>query len=115
MRNFIKHGKTLTCIAPSGGWASGDGVVIGSAFGIASTNAVQGADCEIVLEGVFALPKVSGAISQGENCYWLVTGGPSLGEVTTIASGAMLIGIASDPALTGAATVNVRLNPAYGT
>jgi predicted RecA/RadA family phage recombinase len=111
MRNFVKPGKMITVYAAEN-YLSGDGVVSGAIFGIASTNANVGQEVEICVEGVFALPKVTGALAQGTVIYWAAGSGLMLG--TAEVSGALKIGVVADAALTGDATVNVRLNGTFG-
>jgi predicted RecA/RadA family phage recombinase len=111
MRNFVKPGKMITVYATEN-YQSGDGVVVGAIFGIASTNAIPGEPVEICVEGVFALNKVAGALAQGTPVYWTVGSGTMLGTVG--AAGTMKIGVVADAALTGDATVNVRLNESFG-
>jgi predicted RecA/RadA family phage recombinase len=111
MRNFVKEGRMITVIAAEN-YSSGDGVVVGSIFGIASTNAEIGQSFEIAAEGVFALNKAVGALAQGTPVYWTVGSGTMLGTVA--AAGTMKIGVAAEAALTGDPTVNVRLNATFG-
>ncbi len=110
MRNFVKPGKMITVYATEN-YESGDGVISGAIFGIASTNAVVGQEVEICVEGVFALNKAAGALAQGTPVYWTVGSGTMLGSVA--AAGTMKIGVVSDAALAGDATVNVRLNGSF--
>mgnify|MGYP005857460351 CR=1 FL=1 len=56
MKNFIQRGDTITVAAPAA-VSSGDGVLIGSLFGVASTDAESGANVALVTSGVIALPK----------------------------------------------------------
>lgn len=106
MKNFVQPGNTITAIAPVGGINSGDGMLFGTLFGVAATTQAGGAEVEITLEGVFDLPKATGAISAGALVYWdAVTG-----EVTTTDTGNVLIGAATEAAASGAATARVRLN-----
>jgi predicted RecA/RadA family phage recombinase len=111
MRNFVKNGKMITVYAPEN-LKSGDGVIVGSIFGIASTDALIGQQVEICVEGVFALNKVAGALAQGIPVYWTVGSGTMLGSVA--AAGTLKIGVVADAALTNDATVNVRLNESFG-
>jgi predicted RecA/RadA family phage recombinase len=111
MRNFVREGNTLTVIAPVN-LVSGDGVIVGSVFGVAAKDALMGQSVELVLEGVFALNKAVGALAQGQVVYWTVGSGTMLGTVA--AAGTLKIGVVTDPALSGDATVNVRLNESFG-
>lgn len=58
MKNFVQRGDTITVAAPAT-LSSGDGVLIGSLFGVATTDAASGADVALVTTGVIALPKES--------------------------------------------------------
>lgn len=70
MKNYIQPGMNLEVVAPAA-VSSGDGVMVGDLFGVAAGDAVSGATVVLVTEGVFELPKASGAVlSQGEKCYW---------------------------------------------
>ena len=70
MINFIKSGETITVAAPYA-LSSGDGCLVGSLFGVASTDTLLAADVEIVTEGEFDIKKSSAlAISAGDVLYW---------------------------------------------
>ena len=56
MNNFIQKGDSITVAAPDT-IVSGQGVLIGSLFGVASTDAETGADVALATRGVFELPK----------------------------------------------------------
>src|SRR5262245_23844248 len=108
MKNSVQAGGTLTVVSP-GTVASGDGVLIQNTFGIAAYDAVLNDSLEIVVEGVFTLPKAPGAILQGANVYWDNTNK----NVTTTAAGNVLIGIATVDAANADTDVNVRLNGSF--
>lgn len=70
MRNYIQDGGAITLTAPHD-VSSGDGLQVGSLFGVVATNAASGADVETVMQGVFELPKAdTEQIAQGEALYW---------------------------------------------
>jgi len=70
MKNYIQPGNTITLMAPYD-VNSGDGLLVGSIFGVASAAALNGAAIEAVLVGVFDLTKVgSQAWSLGDAIYW---------------------------------------------
>ena len=99
MKNYIQAGENITVAAPADVNA-GDGVLIGSLFGVATGKALSGANVTIVRRGVFTLPKTSAqAWTVGAKIYWTGT------ECTTTASGNTLIGLAiqaaADPSATG--------------
>lgn len=71
MKNFVQPGDTLTVTSPSGGALSGQPLLIGAFFGVAAHDAAQGLPLELVLKGVFTLPKVAGtAWTLGDPLYW---------------------------------------------
>ena len=70
MKNYIQPGNTITLTAPYD-VTSGDGLLVGSIFGVASGAALNGAAVEAALVGVFDLTKVgSQAWSVGDTIYW---------------------------------------------
>src|SRR6266511_3902859 len=70
-KNYIQPGHTLTVAAPTGGVLSGDGVLIGTLFGIAQHDAVEGTDVEILTEGVVEIGKTSALqIGVGDRLFW---------------------------------------------
>ncbi|MDZ4678403.1 MAG: DUF2190 family protein [Oligoflexia bacterium] len=108
MKNFIQLGETVTLVAPYT-VVSGAGLLVGAVFGVASLDATSGAAVEAALEGVFDLPKASGAISQGAKVYW----DNSAKNLTTTSSSNTLVGVAVVAALSGDALVRVRLNGSF--
>jgi predicted RecA/RadA family phage recombinase len=67
MKNFIQRGDMITVTAPTGGVTSGQGVLVGSLFGVAATTAAEGESVEIDTVGVYELPKlVSAVIAAGD-------------------------------------------------
>lgn len=105
--NYLQQGCNITVAAPAT-VASGDGVLVGVLFGVAQTDAANGADVEIATEGVYELPKTSAqAWSVGDAIYW----DPTPGEATTAsASGNVFIGVAVAAAANPTGTGRVRLN-----
>jgi predicted RecA/RadA family phage recombinase len=109
MRNFVQPGRTLTLPAPAA-VKSGDGVLIGSIFGVANGDAASGEAVDLDVEGVFTLPKVSAlAIAPGDKLYWVAADK----AVSKTASGNTLIGVATTEAANPSASVNVRLNGSF--
>lgn len=106
MKNFIQSGNVITFTAPTGGITSGSGLLAGSLFGVASTDAAQGTPVECSMTGVFELPKAADDVEFGEALYWDDTEK----EVTVTALDNTLIGAAVAAAAAGVATVRVRLN-----
>lgn len=107
MRNFVQNGHTITIPAPAA-VNSGEGVLIGALFGVASGTVVAGEDMDMKLVGVFGLPKVAAqAFAIGDVAYWDV----SNKLVTRTATGNSKIGVAVSVAANPSATVNIRLVP----
>ncbi len=91
MKNYIQMGDNLTLPAPYD-VSSGDGALIGTIFGVASTSQLSGEDTSFVRVGVFALPKPgSQAWAVGAKVYWDNTAK----NVTTTATSNTLIGAAA--------------------
>jgi predicted RecA/RadA family phage recombinase len=115
--NYKQRGETLTVIAPAA-LLSGQGVQIGTnLFGIAVNNQNSGDNMEIVVWGVFILPKDASTFTSGAPVYWNNTSG----QCTSTATGNLRIGTASlmnpsgtpDPGgLSADPTVTVRLTAA---
>jgi predicted RecA/RadA family phage recombinase len=111
MKNYVQPGSTITLTAPSA-VASGDGLLVGSIFGIASTDAASGESIETALVGVFDLKKTaSQAWSAGDKVYWDNTAK----EATKTATSNTLIGVAVTAVAGGAGDTigRVRLNGAF--
>jgi predicted RecA/RadA family phage recombinase len=111
MRNYIQPGHVLTLLAPYD-VASGDGLLVGSIFGVASGDALSGAEVEAQLTGVVEIAKTaSQAWTAGAKVYWDNTAK----RVTNVASGNTLIGVAVLAVGGGAEEIigRVRLNGAF--
>lgn len=111
MKNYVQPGNTLTLTAPYA-VASGDGLLVGSIFGVAAGDAESGATVEAALTGVFDLKKVaSQAWAAGDKVYWDNTNK----EATKTATGNTLIGVATEAVAGGADDVigRVRLNGSF--
>jgi predicted RecA/RadA family phage recombinase len=106
MKNCIQPSENITLAAPAA-VTSGDGVLVGSLFGVAHGNAVSGTDVVLATVGVFELPKVSADdTALGTKVYWKA----STSDVTTTASGNTLIGQAVSAAGNPSNAVRVRLS-----
>lgn len=109
MKNFVQSGDTMTVAAPYA-VASGDGLLVGSMFGVAAFTAGNGVTVEAQVTGVFDLKKTSAqAWTLGALIYWDNTAK----ECTTTSSGNKLIGVAAAAAGNPSATGQVRLNAAF--
>ena len=87
---------------------AGTVVTIGSRIGVAGADIAVGATGSVILDGVFVMPKATGAVTLGQELYF----DASAGNVTTTkaASGALYAGIAVDAAGSSDAEVLVRIN-----
>lgn len=107
MKNFIQNGDMISVTAPAGGIASGEGIVVGSLFGVAAKAAAEGESVEIATVGVFELPKAPATvIGQGARVAWDDTAK----QVVLPGVGLFPIGIAITAASNGATVVRVRLD-----
>ena len=111
MKNYVQPGATLTLTAPYA-VTSGDGLLVGSIFGVAAGDAASGATVEAALTGVFDLTKIgSQAWTVGAKVYWDDTNK----RCTTVATDNTLIGVAVQAVAGGAGDTigRVRLNGSF--
>jgi predicted RecA/RadA family phage recombinase len=105
MKNFVQPGDTVALIAPYD-VLSGNGLLVGSIFGVASFDALTGASVEAQLTGVFDLAKVSAQTwAPGAKIYW----DNSAKLATTVSAGNTLIGSAIEAASNPSSAGRVRL------
>lgn len=108
MQNLVQRGKVITLTSPYS-VTSGNGVLVGSIFGVATTDVANGVKGEFQLTGVFTLPKTSAlAIAVGDLIYWDDTA-----KVVNKTNTNKLIGVAVSVAANPSASVDVRLNGAF--
>ena len=106
MKNFVQEGEILLYPNASGSTILGGSVVVaGDLAGVAIANILDGDAGSVMLEGVFALPKVAGAVTLGAKVYLIVADG----TVTTTSTSNTLIGRCFKAALSADATVDVVL------
>ena len=111
MKNYVQPGNTITLTAPYA-VTSGDGLLIGSIFGVAAGTAAVGEAVEAALTGVYDLKKVaSQAWAAGDKVYWDNTAK----EATKTTTSNNLIGVAVVAVAGGAGDTigRVRLNGAF--
>jgi predicted RecA/RadA family phage recombinase len=107
MKNYIQEGRIITVAAPTGGVTSGDGVVVGALFGVATKTAAAGETVTIATTGVFELPKLASAvIAAGDPVAWDDTAK----QVDVPGPGRYPIGTAIEAAGNGVTIVRVRLD-----
>ena len=110
MLNYLQPGDYCTIIAPVA-VSSGDGVLVGSMFGVASCDAEINTEVAIAVVGCFQFSKVVGeALTQGQPCYFDL----DVQGVTTTATGNVLIGVAIEAAASGDTSCKVRLHGSWG-
>ncbi|MDG4601443.1 MAG: DUF2190 family protein [Defluviicoccus sp.] len=106
MKTYVAPGHSITVTAPSGGVTSGQGLLIGTLFGIVQADALEGADAELLTEGVVEVAKTSALqIDVGDRLFWDATNK----VVNKTATAQVCVGIAVSPAANPSATVKMKL------
>lgn len=107
MKTYIQNGHVITVPTPAGDIASGDGLIVGSIFGIAAYSAAEGDPLELATKGVYKLPKATAAVlTVGARLAWDNTAK----QVNTPGAGRFPIGVATEAAGNGSTSVAVRLD-----
>lgn len=108
MLNYKKSGDVITLTAPRA-LVSGDGMIVGSFFGVATHDAAINTPVEAYIKGVIELPKATPlVISQGDPVYW-----DNTAFKINKTSSNTLVGVAETAAASSATVVRVRLNSGY--
>lgn len=108
MKNYVQPGDSITITATAAA-TSGDGVLVGNLFGIASGDAAIGDKLVLATTGVFTMSKVStDVIAVGAVVYW--DDGNGLVTTDDDTGNNELIGLAVTTAGNPSGTVNVRLD-----
>jgi predicted RecA/RadA family phage recombinase len=111
MKTYVQPGNTITLTAPHA-VAAGDGLLVGSIFGLASGTAALGAAIEAALIGVYELKKLgSQAWAVGDRIYWDNTAR----QTTKVTTSNTAVGVATEVVAGGVGDVvgRVRLNGAF--
>ena len=108
MKNAIQEGEVLALAAPYA-VASGGGALIGAIFGVSVNTLANGEVGSFQLEGVYSLPKATGAATVGAKAYWANTNK----NVTATVGSNTLIGVFVAAYASGDTTANVRLNGSF--
>jgi predicted RecA/RadA family phage recombinase len=88
MKNFVQDGDVITVPAPRA-LTSGQGVLVGSLFGVATCDAANGANVDIMPEGVFDIAAATADTgAPGTHMYWDDTNH----RLTTTATNNVLVG-----------------------
>jgi predicted RecA/RadA family phage recombinase len=105
MKNYIQGDGTVAVPAPYD-CLSGDFIVVGALYGVVVNDTLSGVLAEIKREGVYELPKATGAWTKGDQLYW----DNSAKNFTKTAAGNRPVGIAFDDAVSGDTTGNVSID-----
>lgn len=105
MASYVQ-GDCLVDYTPGSAVAAGDVVVLNDLVTVAPRPIAANALGAVAIEGVWSMPKASGAIGQGALVYWDATNG----NVTTTASGNKRAGKAAAAAASGDTSVMVIIN-----
>jgi predicted RecA/RadA family phage recombinase len=105
MASYVQ-GDCLIDYTPSSAVAAGDVVVLNDLVCVAPVAIAANKLGAVAIEGVFTLPKASGAIGQGAIVYWDATNS----NITTTSSSNKRAGKAAAAAASGDTTVQVLLN-----
>ena len=108
MTNFIEKGYVIEYTVPSGGVTSGAAVLIGSMVGIAASTGEEDDVIAVNLQGVYEVPKASGAVTKGARLYY----DESEEDFTTTAAGNVFAGFAWAAQESGDTTVLILLDRA---
>lgn len=109
MKNYVQKGENLTIAAPydvtSGGFLK-SGLIVG----VASGDALSGADVDVVTVGVFTLPKVSTDVfAVGAAVFW----DDAAKLITSTTSSNSKVGIALEARANPSGFARVRLNGTF--
>lgn len=96
----------LVDYTPSAAVAAGDVVILNDLVTVAPRPIAANKLGAVAVEGIFILPKASGAIGQGAIVYWDATAG----NITTTSSSNKRAGKAAEAAASADTTVKVLLN-----
>ena len=116
--NFVSDGDVIPWTNTTGSAvASGALIVLGTTLGIALGAIAAGATGSVAVEGVFVVPKVSGAVFvQGEKLLWDASAGAFDDSAATPASNDVMGGATAWAAgSNGQTTATVKLTPGNAT
>lgn len=105
MASYVQ-GDCLIDYTPSAAVAAGDVVVLNDLVTVAPRAIAANALGAVAVEGVWSMPKATGAINQGALVYWDATAG----NVTTTSSGNKRAGKAAAAAASADTSVQVLIN-----
>jgi predicted RecA/RadA family phage recombinase len=106
MKNYVQSGDLITVAAPYAVF-SGQGVLVGSLFGVATCDAANGASVDIMPEGVFDIAALaSDTGTAGAKMYWDNTNK----RLTTTTTSNTLVGVLTQAKGNGDTTARVYLD-----
>ncbi|MDR3133012.1 MAG: DUF2190 family protein [Prevotellaceae bacterium] len=110
MKNFVEDGKVLNYKVTGAAVKSGEVVVVGKLVGVAVTDGALGDTIAVAIDGVYKLPKGSGALTQGAQAYVNVAEGTGAVSIVGTATSNTFAGYVWADAAAGDATVEVKLS-----
>ncbi|MGE4193083.1 MAG: DUF2190 family protein [Pseudodesulfovibrio sp.] len=116
MKTFLREGTRMPYANGTGSTIkSGTMVLVGVRLGVAVADIANGDTGYLAMTGVHALPKATGAITQGAAVYYDADGDPlggtaGTGALTTTATDNTLAGYAAKAAAEADTTVELALN-----
>lgn len=109
MKNFVQNGDVITIPAAPYARSSGQGVLMGSLFGICTSDVLIGAAVEVVNEGIVDVTALATDVATvGTKVYWDDTNK----RLTVTAAGSVLVGVTTLPKINGDTTARVYLDGA---
>jgi predicted RecA/RadA family phage recombinase len=110
MKNYVQEGKNVTVIAPAD-VVGGQGLLVGSLFGVVGKDAKSGEEVEVATVGVYELPKTTAQAwaSAFAAIYWDNTAK----KLSTTSAGNTKIGINMVVQGANDAFARVRLNGVF--
>jgi len=104
MKTYVQEGKILSLVTPSGGWVSGQLVVVGVIAGVAQLTTLEGETNSVCVSGVVTIPKATGAaLTVGARVY------SNAGAAVTTTNTHTPVGVVVTAAASDATTVEVLL------
>lgn len=107
MKYHIQKGDIITVLAPAGGIASGEGLVVGNIFGIAAYSAAVGDPLELVTTGVLSTSESHRRRADSRRTRGVGQHGQ---EHNVPGTGLFPVGIATEAVGAGSTSVAVRLD-----
>lgn len=105
MRNYVSEGEAIEVVAPYA-VTSGQGVLVGALFGVATADAANGANVVISTSGIFDITALgTDTATVGTKLYW----DNGNRRLTTTASTHICAGVATAAKANGDTTARIKL------